>query len=92
VLMNLSENDPEAQRLVGIGSRSQALPSRATTGLMHCSKLRTRIATPYSISSLARSRKASGIVRPSALAVVRLMTRSNLVGCWTGISPGFAPR
>jgi hypothetical protein len=31
-------------------------------------------------------------VRPSALAVVRLMTRSNLVGCSTGKSAGFVPR
>jgi hypothetical protein len=30
-------------------------------------------------------------VRPSALAVLRLMTRSNLVGCSTGSSAGFAP-
>jgi len=30
--------------------------------------------------------------RPSALAVIRLMTRSNLVGCSTGKSAGFAPR
>src|SRR5436190_3786897 len=30
--------------------------------------------------------------RPSTLAVVRLMTRSNLVGCSTGMSAGFAPR
>jgi hypothetical protein len=29
---------------------------------------------------------------PSAFAVVRLITRSNLVGCSTGMSPGFAPR
>jgi hypothetical protein len=36
----------------------------------------------YSITSSARSRNASGIARPSPLAVVRLMTISNLVGCW----------
>jgi hypothetical protein len=30
-----------------------------------------------------------GIVRPSALAVVRLMTNSNLVGCCTGRSENF---
>jgi hypothetical protein len=30
-------------------------------------------------------------VRPSALAVFRLMTSSNLVGCSTGRSPGLAP-
>ena len=42
----------------------------------------------YSISSLARCRNDSGIVSPIALAVVRLMTRSNLVGCPTGRSAG----
>src|SRR5262252_2065716 len=45
----------------------------------------------HSITSSARSRNDSGTVRPSALAVVRLITRSNLVGCSTGSSPGFAP-
>jgi hypothetical protein len=49
-------------------------------------------AAPHSITSSARSRNASGIVSPSAFAVVRLMTRSNLVGCSTGMSAGFAPR
>ena len=29
---------------------------------------------------------------PSAFAVTMLVARSNLVGCSTGISPGFAPR
>jgi hypothetical protein len=33
----------------------------------------------------------SGIDRPSALAVLRLMTNSNLVGCTTGKSAGFSP-
>src|SRR5262249_15454923 len=46
----------------------------------------------HSINSSARSKNASGIFSPSDLAVVRLMTRSNLVGCSTGMSPGFAPR
>src|SRR5262249_14287759 len=45
----------------------------------------------HSITSSARSRNDSGIVRPSAFAVVRLMTRSNLVGCSTGRADGFAP-
>jgi len=31
------------------------------------------------------------MVRPSALAVLRLMTNSNVVGCSTGRSPGLAP-
>src|SRR4029453_13184011 len=41
--------------------------------------------------SSARRRTDGGIVRPSALAVFRLMTSSNLVGCSTGKSAGFAP-
>src|SRR5262245_44258196 len=48
--------------------------------------------TLYSITSSARKRNDSGIVRPSAFAVVRFTTRSNRVGCSTGMSPGFAPR
>jgi len=30
-------------------------------------------------------------VRPRSFAVFRLITNSNLVGCSTGKSPGFAP-
>src|SRR6516164_8043168 len=46
----------------------------------------------HSMTSSARSRNDSGIAKPSALAVVRFTTRSNLVGCSTGMSAGFAPR
>src|SRR5262249_55559292 len=45
----------------------------------------------HSLTSSARSRNDSGMVSPSAFAVVRLTTRSYLVGCSTGRSPGFAP-
>jgi hypothetical protein len=45
----------------------------------------------YSITSSARPRSAIGTVRPSALAVFRLMTNSTLVACWTGRSAGFSP-
>src|SRR6516162_5875399 len=53
---------------------------------------RDELAPPHSITSSARTTNDGGIERPSALAVLRLMTRSNLVGCSTGMSPGFAPR
>jgi len=46
---------------------------------------------PHSITSSARRRIDSGIVMPSALAVRRLITSSNLEGRSTGSSPGFAP-
>src|SRR6266545_759163 len=45
----------------------------------------------HSITSSAVICMISGTVRPSALAVLRLMTSSNLVGCSTGRSAGFAP-
>jgi hypothetical protein len=45
----------------------------------------------YSITSSARASSVGGTSRPSALAVLRLMTSSNLVGCATGRSPGFSP-
>src|SRR6266404_2562152 len=47
---------------------------------------------PHSITSSARASSVGGTVSLRALAVVRLMTRSNLVGCSTGMSPGFVPR
>src|SRR5215472_13136080 len=46
----------------------------------------------HSITSSARARSEGGTVRPSAFAVLRLMTSSNFVGAWTGSSPGLAPR
>src|SRR6516225_3951779 len=45
----------------------------------------------HSITSSASASRLSGIDRPSALAVLRLMTNSNLVGCTTGKSAGFSP-
>jgi hypothetical protein len=45
----------------------------------------------YSIKSSARASNAGGTVIPSALAVLMLITNSNLVGCSTGRSAGFAP-
>jgi hypothetical protein len=52
---------------------------------MQCNK---RPAT-HSITSSAISRNSRLIVNPSSLAVFRLMTISNVVGCSTGSSPGF---
>ena len=45
----------------------------------------------YWITSFARASTADGIVRPRALAVLRLITRSNFDGCSTGMPLGFAP-
>jgi hypothetical protein len=58
----------------------------AKSGLMHCSKQPL-----YSITSSAIARTPDGMLRPSALAVLRLITNSNLVGCTTGRSAGLSP-
>jgi hypothetical protein len=73
--------------------RKRTWISRAVTSAL-CQKQTFRAAAkiPYSISWSARDINDAGIVSPSAFAVVKLMMNSNLVGCSTGISPGFAPR
>jgi hypothetical protein len=48
-------------------------------------------ATAYSTTSTARNRIACGSARPSAFAVLPLMTRSSFVGSSTGNSAGCAP-
>jgi hypothetical protein len=45
----------------------------------------------HSMISSARASTDGGIVRPRAFAVLRLTTRSNLVGCSTGSPAGVAP-
>jgi hypothetical protein len=65
---------------------AQYLTRWATCGLMRCSNIRL-----YSITSSASNCIGIGTLRPSALAVLRLITSSNLVGCTTGRSAGFSP-
>ena len=45
---------------------------------------------PHLITLFARTSKFGGIVNPICLAVLRLMTNSNFVGCSTGKSAGLA--
>jgi hypothetical protein len=54
-------------------------------------KQRDELPPFHSITSSAVASSAGGTVRPSALAVLRLMTNSNLVGCTTGRSAAFSP-
>jgi len=80
--------------------RMSAMPSIATESVRHneptpCARNRHMHRSKlhhYSITPSARNRNDSGIVSLSALAVVKLITRSNFLGCSTGMSPGFAPR
>ena len=45
----------------------------------------------HRITSSAWKRSVGGMVRPSASAVLRLITSSNFMGCSTGRSAGLAP-
>jgi hypothetical protein len=53
---------------------------------------RRSIRTSYSITSSAMARSVDGTFRPTALAVLRLNTSSNLTGTSTGSSLGCSPR
>src|SRR5262249_17421118 len=67
-------------------------PRRERPRRRRTAEQRDELAAIHSITSSARASSVAGISRSSARAVVRLKTRSNLVGCSTGRSPGFAPR
>src|SRR4051794_4220236 len=52
---------------------------------------RDELAPPHSMTSSARASSEGGTSNPRALAVLRLITNSYLVGCSTGRSEGLAP-
>src|SRR5262245_61830069 len=52
---------------------------------------RDELAAFHSMTSSARASRVGGTSRPRALAVLRLITSSYLVGCCTGRSAGFSP-
>src|SRR5262249_48952518 len=52
---------------------------------------RDELVALHSITSSVRARTDVGISRPSALAVLRLITSSSLVGACPGKSAGFSP-
>src|SRR5215831_4825539 len=55
------------------------------TGRRRAAEQRDEVAPPdHSITSSAMARSPGGNVRPSALAVLRLIRNSNLVACTTG--------
>ena len=57
----------------------------------HVADKRDELASSHSITLSARARTLSGMITPSALAVLRLISSSNFVGCSTGMSAGLAP-
>src|SRR5438552_3273495 len=82
---------------IGEETKPVHLPRRLRLGHERRSKERRtraskeRAPVHHWMTSSARCRSAGGIVRPRALALLRLITNSNFVGCSTGRSPGLAP-
>jgi hypothetical protein len=71
--------------------RSSEMTLSAKTGreqLQHMPRAEGRV---YSITSSAATCRDNGTVSPSAMAVLRLITSSNFVDCWTGRSMGCSP-
>ena len=59
--------------------------------LAHAAERHRRVLVVHSMTSSARASSDGGTSRLRALAVLRLMTNSNLVGTCTGSSAGFSP-
>src|SRR5262249_48823085 len=66
-------------------------PRRERPGGRRTAEHRDELAALHSITSSTRARRVDGTSRPSDLAVLRLTTSSNLVGCSTGNSAGLVP-
>jgi hypothetical protein len=80
------------------GDFCNTIPPKADTDrygghvrLVHKPTYAVQQRTGYSITSSARASTDEGISKPSALAVLRLITSSYLVGACTGRSAGFSP-
>src|SRR5215472_1336249 len=70
---------------------ARLLPPRRERPRNRAAEQRDEGAALHSITSSARASSVCGTVRPSAFAVLRLMTSSYLVGACTGRSAGFSP-
>jgi hypothetical protein len=72
----------------GLASNKRTIPPG---GYLHRLSAKRNGSSFHSITSSARASKVAGTSRPSALAVLRLITSSYLVGACTGRSAGFSP-
>src|SRR5262249_42052773 len=99
---HLAQALAECRNTVGVSSRRRAVekPAHWHRPLLRGRQDRPRhsaaekgdkVAAFHSITSSARPRSVSGTSIPSALAVLRLITSSYLVGACTGRSAGFSP-
>src|SRR5262245_38410678 len=91
----LDRRKPQIRHKSDPADARRLLRARCERPRGHAAEQRHELAPLYrcnhSITSSALACKVSGTTRPSALAVFKLTTSSNLVGCMTGISAGRAP-
>src|SRR5262249_5562255 len=105
VISEFPETFAQGIEIGGVGLRGYCLQHTDAPGQLlrmrrerpcsRASEQRNELAPLYrcnhSITSSARASSVGGISRPSALAVLRLITSSNFVGNCTGRSAGFSP-
>src|SRR5215467_9735939 len=89
---NRSKTVPLFNHLVGAGEQRRRHRARIDGEGMPWRRPPKLLLKNHSIISVTRTKNDSGMVKPSAFAVVLLKTRSNLIGCSTGMSAGFEPR
>ena len=77
----LAERAGPFGQVLGIDVSEPMLARAAERPRSRTAEQRDELAASHSITSSARASSVGGMVRPSALAVLRLMTSSNLVGC-----------
>src|SRR6266702_863239 len=74
------------------GDRGELVQRRERGAVAAGSRHRQGAVVVHSMTSSACANSAGGTMRPSAVAVLRLMTNSNFVGCSTGKPAGLVPR
>src|SRR5262245_48076595 len=85
VLLSGRKQDTDAPHLLALLRVCGERPRRCAA--KECDE----VAPSHSITSSAMASSPGGKLRPNALAVLRLITNSNLVDCTTGRSAGFSP-
>src|SRR6516225_8482317 len=86
IVCGCGHEHPDAPHAIGL-----LRPRRERPRCYRAAEQRDELAPRHSITSSAMESTSPGMVRPSALAVLRLITNANLVACITGRSPGLAP-
>src|SRR5262249_34907715 len=83
--------DPLWRRRDGLNREYGTQVTRSIDELIFLSAPRFASGPRHSITSSAICCRCKGTLSTNALAVLRLIRSSNLVGCSTGRSPGLAP-